>query len=263
MRCGAFAFALLNLLSLTFTNRTALVTGAGRGIGKAIAESLAQHGVTVICVSKSADSCGATAAAIIAAGGKAKALAVDVADGAAVAKAAEELLKEFPLIDILVNNAGITRDGLLFRMSEADWNDVISTNLSSCFHWTKHLARPMTRARWGRIVNITSVSGIMGNAGQANYSAAKAGMIGLTKTLAREFAGRSVTVNAVAPGFIKTDMTTEFVNNPEVSAKILEAVPLKRFGEAADIAAATVFLCSEQAGYVTGQVFAVDGGMAM
>lgn len=250
-------------MSLTFTNRTALVTGAGRGIGKAIAESLAQHGVTVICVSKSADSCGATAEAIIAAGGKAKALAVDVADGAAVAKAAEELLKEFPVIDILVNNAGITRDGLLFRMSEADWNDVISTNLSSCFHWTKHLARPMTRARWGRIVNITSVSGIMGNAGQANYSAAKAGMIGLTKTLAREFAGRSVTVNAVAPGFIKTDMTTEFVNNPEVSAKILEAVPLKRFGEAADIAAATVFLCSEQAGYVTGQVFAVDGGMAM
>jgi len=263
LRCGAFAFALFNLMSLTFTNRTALVTGAGRGIGKAIAESLAQHGVTVICVSKSADSCGATAAAIIAAGGKAKALAVDVADGAAVAKAAEELLKEFPVIDILVNNAGITRDGLLFRMSEADWNDVISTNLSSCFHWTKHLARPMTRARWGRIVNITSVSGIMGNAGQANYSAAKAGMIGLTKTLAREFAGRSVTVNAVAPGFIKTDMTTEFVNNPEVSAKILEAVPLKRFGEAADIAAATVFLCSEQASYVTGQVFAVDGGMAM
>jgi 3-oxoacyl-[acyl-carrier protein] reductase len=250
-------------MSLTFNNRTALVTGAGRGIGKAIAETLAKNGVTVICVSKSADSCGATAAAINAAGGKAKALAVDVADGAAVAKAAEELLKEFPLIDILVNNAGITRDGLLFRMSETDWNDVISTNLSSCFHWTKLLARPMTRARWGRIVNITSVSGIMGNAGQANYSAAKAGMIGLTKALAREFAGRNITVNAVAPGFIKTDMTTEFVNNAEVSTKILETVPLKRFGEAADIAAATAFLCSEEAGYVTGQVFAVDGGMAM
>ena len=248
---------------LTFTNRTALVTGAGRGIGKAIAETLARHGVTVICVSKSADSCGATAAAIVAAGGKAKAMAVDVADGAAVAKAAEVLLAEFPTIDILVNNAGITKDGLLFRMSEADWNDVISTNLTSCFHWTKHLARPMTRARWGRIVNITSVSGIMGNAGQANYSAAKAGMIGLTKTLAREFAGRSVTVNAVAPGFIKTDMTTEFVNNPEISAKVLEAVPLKRFGEAADIAHMTAYLCSEEANYITGQVFAVDGGMAM
>jgi 3-oxoacyl-[acyl-carrier protein] reductase len=248
---------------LTFNQRTALVTGAGRGIGKAIAETLARHGVTVICVSKSADSCGATAAAITAAGGKAKALAVDVADGAAVAKAAEALLAEFPVIDILVNNAGITKDGLLFRMSEADWNDVISTNLTSCFHWTKHLGRPMTRARWGRIVNITSVSGIMGNAGQANYSAAKAGMIGLTKTLAREFAGRNVTVNAVAPGFIKTDMTTEFVNNPEISAKVLEAVPLKRFGEAADIAHMTAYLCSEQANYITGQVFAVDGGMAM
>jgi 3-oxoacyl-[acyl-carrier protein] reductase len=248
---------------LTFKNRTALVTGAGRGIGRAIAETLARHGVSVICVSKSLDSCGAAAAAITAAGGKAKALAVDVADGAAVAAAAEQLLTEFPVIDILVNNAGITRDGLLFRMSDADWNDVISTNLSSCFHWTKHLARPMTRARWGRIVNITSVSGILGNAGQANYASAKAGMIGLTKSLAREFASRSVTVNAVAPGFIKTDMTNEFVNQPQLAEKILETVPLKRFGEAADVANLCGYLCSEEAGYITGQVFTVDGGMAM
>lgn len=248
---------------LTFTNRTALVTGAGRGIGKAIAESLARQGVTVICVSKSAESCGAVAAAIVASGGKAKALAVDVANGPAVAAAAEALLKEFPAIDILVNNAGITRDGLLFRMSETDWNDVIATNLNSCFYWTKALGRPMTRARWGRIVNITSVSGIMGNAGQANYSAAKAGMIGLTKALAREFAGRTITVNAVAPGFIKTDMTTEFVNNPEVADKVLAAVPLKRFGEAGEIASLVTYLCSEEAGYITGQVFSVDGGMAM
>jgi 3-oxoacyl-[acyl-carrier protein] reductase len=248
---------------LTYNNRTALVTGAGRGIGKAIAETLAEQGVTVICVSKSADSCGAAAAAINEGGGTAKALAVDVADGAAVAKAAEALLAEFPAIDILVNNAGITRDGLLFRMSDADWNDVISTNLTSCFHWTKHLARPMTRARWGRIVNITSVSGIMGNAGQANYSAAKAGMIGLTKALAREFAGRSITVNAVAPGFIKTDMTTDFVNKPEIAAKVLDEVPLKRFGEVDDIANMCAYLCSEEAGYITGQVFTVDGGMAM
>src|SRR5271157_3625444 len=248
---------------ITFNNRTALVTGAGRGIGKAIAETLARHGVTVICVSKSADSCGAAAASINQAGGKARALAVDVSDGAAIAKAAEGLLAEYPAIDILVNNAGITRDGLLFRMTDSDWNDVISTNLTSCFHWTKHLARPMTRARWGRIVNVTSVSGILGNAGQANYSAAKAGMIGLTKALAREFAGRGVTVNAVAPGFVKTDMTSEFVGKPEVAAKILEAVPLKRFGDAADIANMCAYLCSEEAGYVTGQVFTVDGGMAM
>ena len=248
---------------LTFKNRTALVTGAGRGIGKAIAETLARAGVTVICVSKSAESCGSAAAAITQAGGKARALAVDVSDAAAIAKAADALLAEIPVIDILVNNAGITRDGLLFRMSDADWNDVISTNLTSCFHWTRHLARPMTRARWGRIVNITSVSGILGNAGQANYSAAKAGMIGLTKSLAREFASRSVTVNAVAPGFIKTDMTTEFVTKPDLAARIVEAVPLKRFGEASDIASMCAYLCSEEAGYVTGQVFTVDGGMAM
>jgi len=248
---------------LTFKDRTAVVTGAGRGIGRAIAETLARQGVQVICVSKSADSCGAAAAAITQAGGRARALAVDVADGAAIAQAAESLLAEVPAIDILVNNAGITRDGLLFRMSEADWNDVLSTNLTSCFHWAKHLARPMTRARWGRIVNITSVSGILGNAGQANYSAAKAGMIGLTKALAREFASRGVTVNAVAPGFIRTDMTSGLVGNPEVAAKILEAVPLRRFGETGDIASMCAFLCSEEAGYITGQVFTVDGGMAM
>jgi 3-oxoacyl-[acyl-carrier protein] reductase len=247
----------------TFVNRTAVVTGAGRGIGRAIAEMLAGHGVTVICVSKSAESCGSAAAAITAAGGRARALAVDVADGPAVAKAAEGLLAEFPTIDILVNNAGITRDGLIFRMSDADWNDVIATNLSSCFHWTKHLARPMTRARWGRIVNITSVSGVMGNAGQANYSAAKAGIIGLTKTLAREFASRNITVNAVAPGFIKTDMTSDLTSKPDISAKIMELIPLKRFGESSDIANMTAFLCSEEAGYITGQVFSVDGGMAM
>src|SRR3954468_19350169 len=142
---------------LTFTNKTALVTGAGRGIGKAIAETLARHGETVICVSKSADSCGATASAIVAAGGKAKALAVDVADGAAVAKASADLLAEFGQIDILVNNAGITKDGLLFRMSEDDWNSVITTNLTSCYHWTKYIGRVMTQKRWGRIVNISSV----------------------------------------------------------------------------------------------------------
>jgi len=246
---------------MTFNNRIALVTGAGRGIGKAIAETLAKNGVTVICVSKNPESCGAVAAAITAAGGKAEAVPVDVSDGPAVTKAAEALLAKYGRIDILVNNAGITRDGLLARMSEADWNAVIQTNLSSCFHWTKAIGWPMCRARYGRIVNMASVVGIMGNAGQANYAAAKGGMIAFTKAIAREFAKRGVTVNAVAPGFIKTDMTA--VLGEEVQKAAVAQVPMQRMGEPSDIAAAVEFLCSEEAGYITGQIFAVDGGMAM
>jgi 3-oxoacyl-[acyl-carrier protein] reductase len=248
-------------MSLTYNNRVALVTGAGRGIGKSIAELLAKNGVTVICVSKSAESCGAVADAIIEAGGKAKAKAVDVANGAAVKQACEELLAEFPNIDILVNNAGITKDGLLFRMTEDDWNSVIATNLTSCFHFTKYIGRPMTQKRWGRIVNITSVVGLMGNGGQANYCAAKAGMIGFTKAIAKEFAARNVTSNAVAPGFIKTDMTAALPE--EAGEKLLSVIPLKRLGESSDIANMVAYLCSEEAGYITGQVFTVDGGMVM
>ena len=186
---------------------------------------------------------------------------MDVADGAAVAKACADVLAEFGTVDILVNNAGITRDGLLFRMSEDDWNAVLNTNLSSCFHWTKHLGRAMTQKRWGRIVNMASVAGLVGNAGQANYAAAKAGLIGFSKSIAKEFARRNVTCNVVAPGFIKTDMTAGL--GEEITKAALQFIPLQRFGEPADVAHMTTFLCSEEAGYITGQVFTVDGGMVM
>ena len=238
-----------------------MVTGAGRGIGRGVAEGLAAAGHHVICVSRSEASCGSAAEAINASGGSAEALAVDVADRAAVEAAAAQLLETHGAVDILVNNAGITKDGLLFRMSDADWDAVVDTNLSSCFSWIKHLARPMTRKRWGRIVNMSSVIGLTGNAGQANYAAAKAGMLGLTKSLAKEFAPRSVTVNAVAPGFIETDMTAGL--NEKQRDAIVGMIPMKRMGHSAEIAHTVRFLCSEEAGYIAGQVFTVDGGMVM
>ncbi len=248
-------------MRLTFENRVAVVTGAGRGIGKAIALSLASEGVHLVCVSRNEASCGAVAEEIIASGGKAEALALDVGDSAAVAAAGKELTDRLGHVDILVNNAGITKDGLLLRMEDSAWEDVIRTNLSSCFYWTKALAYAMARKRWGRIINMASVSGLMGNAGQANYSAAKAGILGLTKSVAREFASRNITCNAVAPGFIETDMTSALTEEQKKAA--LANVPLKRLGKASEIATLTTYLCSEEAAYITGQVFTVDGGMVM
>lgn len=246
---------------MTDSKKVALVTGAGRGIGKSIAEQLAAQGHHVICLSRSEASCGSVAEGLRSEGGSAEALAVDVTDRAAVEGACAQLLEKHGTVDILINNAGITRDGLLFRMSDEYWDAVLATNLTSCFTFIKHLARPMTRKRWGRIINMSSVIGLTGNAGQANYAAAKAGMIGLTKSLAKEFAARNVTVNAIAPGFIETDMTSELNDNQQ--SAIIDMIPLKRMGQAGDIASMSSFLASEAAGFITGQTFTVDGGMVM
>ena len=251
----------LRIMELTYTDKVALVSGAGRGIGREIALELAKAGCTVICVSRNESSCGSVAEEIRACGGKAESFAFDVSDSGQVKEKCAEILKKYGGVDILVNNAGITRDNLLMRMSDEEWNAVISTNLSSCFYLSRNLVRAMMGKRWGRIINISSVSGIAGNAGQANYSAAKAGIIGFTKTLARELAARNITANAVAPGFIETDMTAKLPENIMEAAKA--AIPLKRFGKPDDIARVCAFLASEEASYITGQVISVNGGLVI
>ncbi len=242
-------------------NQIAVVTGAGRGIGRAIALKFAAEGADVVVVSRTAENSEKVAAEIRALGRKAWALAVDVADSAAVSAAAEKILADCGKVDILVNNAGVTRDGLLMRMSDADWDTVIDTNLKGAFLVTKAFFRTFAKQRAGRIINITSVIGLIGNGGQCNYAASKAGLIGFTQSVAKELAGRGVTVNAIAPGFIETDMTA--VLNDELKAGILKVIPMGKLGAADDIAHAALYLASPGARYVTGQVLTVDGGMVM
>jgi 3-oxoacyl-[acyl-carrier protein] reductase len=242
-------------------NQIAVVTGAGRGIGRAIALKFAAEGADVACVSRTSANSEKVAAEVRALGRKAWAHAVDVANSAAVTAAAAKILAECGRVDILVNNAGVTRDGLLMRMSDADWDAVLDTNLKGAFLVTKAFNRAMLKQRAGRIINIASVIGLIGNAGQCNYAASKAGLIGFTQSAAREFASRGVTVNAIAPGFIETDMTSEIT--PEMRAATLKQIPLGGFGQGEDIANAALYLAAASGRYVTGQVLTVDGGMVM
>ena len=244
------------------TGKNALVTGAGRGIGKAIALELAAKGAFVIVnYNGSKEAAEQTVAEIKAAGGDAIAYQCSVSDYEACGAMITALIKEYAHIDILVNNAGITRDGLLMKMSEEDFDAVINTNLKGCFNTIRHMSRYFLKQRAGKIINISSVSGILGNAGQANYSASKAGVIGFTKAVARELASRGINVNAVAPGFVETDMTDALSDS--VKENLKSQIPLGKIGHPQDIAKAVAFLASPDANYITGQVLSVDGGMAI
>jgi 3-oxoacyl-[acyl-carrier protein] reductase len=242
-------------------DQIAVVTGAGRGIGRAIALGFAAEGADIVCISRTAENVEKVAGEVRALGRRAWAHTVDVADGAAVVAAADKLLAETGRVDILVNNAGVTRDGLLMRMSEEDWDTVLNTNLRGAFLLTKALTRQFVKQRSGRIINVASIAGLIGNAGQCNYAASKAALIGFTKSLARELGSRGITVNALAPGFIETDMTAALAQ--PLRDGLLKSIPLNRFGQPDDIAHAALFLASPAARYVTGQVLTVDGGLAM
>ena len=241
--------------------KVAVVTGAAQGIGRAIAEALARDGADVAVADLDAGRSQETVAAVEKLGRRALNIKVNVAEWNDAKAMAEQVVKEWGKIDILVNNAGITRDGLLLRMKEEDWNLVLQVNLNGTFHCTKAVLQPMTKQRYGRIINIASIVGVMGNVGQANYAASKAAVIGFTKTVAREYASRAVTVNAVAPGFIDTAMTQGL--SPDVKEVLQKQIPLGRLGQPEDIAAAVRFLASDEAAYITGQVLHVNGGMLM
>ena len=242
-------------------DKVAVVTGAGRGIGRAVALAYARMGADVACVSRTEENSAKAAAEVEALGRRAWAVAVDVSDTAAVDAAAGKILDDAGRVDILVNNAGVTRDNLLMRMSEEEWDTVLDINLKGAFNFTKAFSRTFIKQRSGRIINIASVIGLIGNAGQSNYAASKAALIGFTKSIAKELAPRGITVNAIAPGFIETDMTAAL--DDKVREGILGNVPLGRFGSPDDIAHAAVFLAMEPSGYITGQVLTVDGGMVM
>lgn len=246
----------------TFADKRVVVTGAGRGIGFAIAQAFAKEGAKVALISRNPTSCGTAAKALNADHpDSARFYGLDVSDFEAVQETGKQIVEDLGGIDILVNNAGVTRDGLLMRMKSEDWDAVLDTNLKGAFNLVKALQRPLMKGSDPRIINISSVIGLIGNAGQANYAASKAGLIGLTKSIARELAGRKVTCNAIAPGFITTDMTDEL--SDDLKAGIIAKVPLADFGQVDDIANATLFLASPAARYITGQVLAVDGGMTM
>jgi 3-oxoacyl-[acyl-carrier protein] reductase len=244
-----------------FEGRVALVTGASRGIGEAIARRLASEGAHVLAAARSVEPLERLTSEILSAGGAAAALALDLASADSIEASAKKALAEHPSIDVLVNNAGITEDGLMLRMGRESWSRVLDTNLTGAFLLTQALLRGMVKKRYGRIVNITSVVGLMGNAGQANYAAAKAGLIGLTKSIARELASRNITCNAVAPGFIQTAMTDAMTDAARES--LSSQIPLGRLGSVEDVAAAVAFLASEDAAYVTGTVLNVSGGLYM
>jgi len=243
------------------TDKVALVTGASRGLGKAIALALAAEGAAIAAVARSEEALKETLEAIRAAGGVTEGFALNVADDVAVEATIEKITARFSHVDVLVNNAGVTRDGLLMRMKSDDWDVVLDTNLKGAFNLTKPVGRLMVKQRAGRIINISSVIGLMGNAGQANYAASKAGLIGFSKSVAREFASRNITCNVVCPGFIETDMTKGL--SEDLRKKLLEKIPLARLGQPEDVAGVVAFLCSPAASYITGQILTVDGGMVM
>jgi len=246
-------------LTADLSGQVAIVTGASRGLGKAIALELAANGARVACVARDKDKLSQTVAEIAQSGGNAEAFSCDVKDRITIDKLVDEVAEKWSRLDILVNNAGVTRDTLLPRMSDVEWDDVINTNLTGAFLFSRVASRHMMRARYGRIINISSVSGIMGNPGQSNYSASKAGLIGFTRSVSRELAGRKVTINAVVPGYIESDMTRTLGDTVIEEAK--KRIPAKRFGTSDDVAAAVLYLASPAAAYVTGQVLVVDGGL--